>query len=51
MLLSALKYIYEMENESYSNILIMMNNIVLINKIVMIFAWTAFENYDRMKRE
>lgn len=44
MLLSALKYIYEMENELYSNILIMMNNIVLINKIVIFFALTAFKN-------
>lgn len=41
---------YEMENESYSKVLIMLNNIFLINKIVMLFVLTAFKNNDRMKK-
>jgi len=41
---------YEMENESYSKVFIMLNNVFLINKVVMLFALTAFKNNDRMKR-
>lgn len=40
-----------MENESYSKVLIMLNQIFLINKIAIVFVLTVFKNNDRMKKE